>query len=76
MNIVTIFSTAFGYLLVKCFTKSSPNFNETCAIIVFSLMFQAAVIEFWFGETPDYPSVIAGCFLGYALLCLYERIRQ
>ena len=76
MNIATIFSTAFGYLFTKWLTKSPPNFDEACMIILFSLMLQSAVIEFWLGETPDYPSVIVGCFLGYALLCLYERIRQ
>ena len=76
MNIVTIIGCAIGYMFAKWLMKTPPRFDDACIIAVVTVLINAAIDGLWDGAITEYPSAIVGILFGYAILCLYERIRQ
>lgn len=76
MDISMIIGCAIGYMFAKWLMKTPPRFDDACIIAVVTVLINAAIDGLWDGIITDYPATIVGVLLGYAILCLYERIRQ
>lgn len=76
MNIFTIIGCAICYLFAKCLTDYTPTFDDACGIAATCTLIYAAVEWLRGGSGTEYPSIIVGVLIGYAILRLYERIRK
>jgi len=73
MNIFTIIGCAIGYIFAKQLTGYSATFGDACITAVVCVPINAAIEWLRGGAVTDYPSVIVGVLLGYAVLWIYER---
>lgn len=76
MDISMIIGCAIGYMFAKWLMKAPPRFDDACIVAVVTVLINAAIDGLGSGIITDYPATIVGVLLGYAILCLYERIRQ
>lgn len=76
MNIFTIIGCAIGYIFAKRLTGYPLTFADACCTAVVCTLINATIDGLRGGSGAEYPSIIVGVLLSYAILRLYERIRK
>lgn len=76
MNIFVIIGCTICYIFAKQITDYTPTFDDACGIAATCTLIYAAIEWLRGGAVTEYPSVIVGVLLGYAVLWIYERIRK